>query len=470
MPTPKILLIYPRFNGDSSGSGSLHPPLGVCYLSSYLESYGKIVDILDLTFYNNWSNVYNKVKSISPDIVGISFSSPLAHYAFQCIHLIRQIKNVPIIAGGPHPSLAPADALNKGADIAVMGEGEEIFLKIIESLEIGKSYKNINAIAYKHNGAITVNERDGFIHNLDDIPMPAIEKLDLDKYIKKTKRVTVITSRGCPGRCYYCQPAISKMFGRRIRRNSPERVMQEVIRIKQNAPARNKFIIEFVDDVFTWNSNWIKKFTEYYKEERIRIPFWIISRADLFNNDIARMLKSAGCIGISFGVETGSEKLLTQMKKDISTTQIINSFDICHKIGLLTVAFWMVGTPGETEEDFVQSLKLMRRLHPDISAVSLTTPMIGSELYYGIKDSHGDLVIENYNQYGYYSKAASYFKGNERKIIQKRKAILQRASFISTYKNLPKYFNMCFHAQSSTYFRIFIDSLKNRIPYMRIFG
>ncbi len=328
----KVTLVYPRLNRVDCGSGSIHMPLGILYLASYLREHGHQISVIDATFMDSWETFEENLKKESPDIIGISFSSPLAEYGFKAAGIAKKcFPDRLVITGGPHSLVDMSGTICKDfIDMVVIGEGEKTLLEIVEACSQDKGFHHIKGICFKDGKKLVKTEdKTDFIENLDDLPMPALDLLDIEKYIQETGRVTFITSRGCPGKCYYCQPTIDKMFGRKIRGHSPERIIEEIKIVAERYYDKNKnFLFEFVDDTFCYSKKRTLEFCELIKKHALtNLPYWVISRIDhCKNKDVVVALKNAGCLGISFGVESGSQRILNEMGKNTSVQTIREVF------------------------------------------------------------------------------------------------------------------------------------------------
>ena len=440
----KITLVYPRLNEEDCGSGSIHMPLGVLYLASYLRAHGHECSLVDATFIETWEEFEERLKADRGDIIGMSFSSPLANFGFKAAEIAKRLyPESLIVTGGPHSTVDPEGTIGTDSvDLAVIGEGERILLEIVEALEGGKGFGHIKGIYYKEDGKVVKTEdRIDFETDLDSFPKPALDLIDLNRYIEKTRRVTIVTSRGCPGKCDYCQPTIDVMFGRKVRGHSPERIIEEVKYVAENYFHDNNFIIEFVDDTFCYNRKRVLDFCDLMVDEGLDyLPWWAISRVDhCKREEVVEALKKGGCVGISFGVESGSQRILDEMGKHTPLSTIHTAFEHCHKHGLLTVAFLMVGYPTEKVEDLLMTKKLVTRIHPDVVAVSITTPMLGTDLYEYAREA-GILNISGFSDYGYYGTKATLKMDHltNEQVVAFRKSLV-KVGFLNLYKNMLKY-------------------------------
>lgn len=443
----KITFIYPRIKQSDFGSGSLDYPIGILSLVSYLKQKNSQIDteVIDSTFMKSWLEFKKTVKKNNADIFGFSFSSPLADDAYKAIKIVKNIHpKALIVAGGPHPTVDPIGTIKKGkVDIVVSGEGEEILQDIVEKFIKSQDLSLIQGTFIYKNKKILTNERQGFIKDLDKLPMPDRNLLEIERYLKTSGSLHIITSRGCPFNCFFCQPTQRKLFGEKVRYESPERVILEIEELMKNY-GHKKFVLFFADDTFTFDKKRVKEICRLMVKKGFnKIPWWCHSRVNTFDEEIARTLKKSGCIGVSFGVESGSQRILNEvMKKGITVEQTIRAFKWCHKYNLLGLAYLMIGTPTETIDDLEATNRLIADIHPDIISISRTTPMLGSALYeYARK--HKILNLKKSKDFGYYGevKPLKLDKLTEEQ-IEFYKNKWARTWLFNLYKNSFKYIKL----------------------------
>ena len=242
------------------------------------------------------------------------------------------------------------------------------------------------------------------IGNLDELPFPARDLIDWSIYDKADSPITVITGRGCPYRCLFCKPMQEKLFGKEIRRRTPSNVVDEIQGIEKETKLPNH-IICFVDDTFLLSRDWIGSFCNEIKKRGVKIRWVCQARIDNINTELLEIIKEAGCLTISMGVESGSQKILDFLRKDTKVKDIIRAFDLCRIAGLSTHAYIIVGSPMETKKDLDDTVRLIKRIRPSSVGVSRLTPTKGSDLYeYSV--ARGLLTINSYEEYDYYRSNA----------------------------------------------------------------
>jgi anaerobic magnesium-protoporphyrin IX monomethyl ester cyclase len=373
----KILFISPNY----SKSAGIIPSLGLACLKSYMDANTSFkTEILDLNKLKH-SDVKRKLYSFKPDIVGISC---LTIYRHDAINVSRLVKNAfpkcKVVLGGPHPTFMYRQLLENYpyVDIVVIGEGEITFKELASAIDLNQSTENIKGIAFRKNGEIHVSGKREIIHNLDELPFP----VPMRNAVFPNDNITVnnvgmiMSSRGCNYGCNFCS---STRMWKKWRGRSPESVFKEMQMLVNE---QKKEAIAFVDDEFTLDMSRITKLCQILIDNNWTTPWSCNTRVDHVSEGLFTMMKKAGCVHIGFGVESGSEKILKNINKKITVSQIKRAFASARTAGLKTKAFIMIGNVGETAETVEQTKKLILELNPDQLAVSRAVIIFpGSSLY-----------------------------------------------------------------------------------------
>jgi len=352
-------------------------PLGIGYIAAYLLKKNFNVKIQDLTFSEK-INIDNTRK-----IYGISMPTPLYNFSMEVIKKIKEKnKNNIVIVGGPHANCLPEELIkNKNIDYVVLGEGEETFFELCKNLINKKQIKKIKGIYYKDKNGIHFTGQRNFIKNLDNLPFPRHDLFSLEKYDenKAIKEMLIIASRGCPFNCEFCQPYLRNIFGAKIRYRSPKNVIDEMEHLKKRYNAQ---IIAFADDMV--NPDYTKKICNEIIKRKLKILWRCQARANL-TKEILKLMKKAGCIGISFGVESGSQKVLDSIQKNLKIKDIKKVFKSCREVGIFTHAFIMIGNSNENMKDVFKTSKLIKEIKPFSIGVAITTPYPKTHLFERLK-------------------------------------------------------------------------------------
>jgi anaerobic magnesium-protoporphyrin IX monomethyl ester cyclase len=364
----KIVLIYPNFLCREA-----YPPMGIAYLGSYLKRRGYSVSLLDATFYVGYQRLADEFRKVSPDVVGISFTSPLESFAYRCATISKELfPKIPVIAGGPHASIFPESTLgNSFFDIVVAGEGELAFEQVLKGIRQKEDITSIPGVWVKNRVNKNFQEPPIVIDDLDYIPFPKWDMFEnLSSYIKYNKNTfPIMSGRGCPFRCSFCQPTIDRIFGHRLRRRSPENVIEEIVALKRKGV--KSFV--FTDDTFTISQKWTGRFCELMIANKINMQWSCNSRVDTLKEESLVEMKRAGLFKIAFGVESGSDRILNEvLSKGFLVDKIKEAFALCHKHKILANAFLMMGSPGETLVDIAKTVELVKEIKPNWIACTRT--------------------------------------------------------------------------------------------------
>ncbi|MFH0925394.1 MAG: radical SAM protein [bacterium] len=368
----KVLFVYPgnsniglnAYYTMSTCADSWYMPIGLCYLASVVLKEGHEVDLLDLRYTSGFEQVEDKIVSSDSDIVAISFQTPGVKLAYEVAKIAKKYNKI-VVAGGIHPSILPEETLNSSFfDHVVVGEGCISFPKVVNKLARG-SYV----------APLIIGE---YVSNLDDIPFPHYFDLYVDSVIKEKKIVMMFTSRGCPGRCTYCQPVAHKLFGKKVRFRSADNIIAEVIEWK------NKFdIVQFmlVDDTFMTKKKLVRDFCEKLIEQKIGLKWSCNARVNEFDEDTVRMMAESGCVWICIGFESGSQHILDITKKGTTVVQGYRAAELCYKYKIGFTTNILVGIPGETEEDYKLNLEFVKNIKATRISYNWLVPYPGTEIY-----------------------------------------------------------------------------------------
>ncbi len=432
----KIVLFYPK-TGFSIKNVSIVIPQSVLYVGTALKMNGYDVKIIDTMIDDNWRATFKKELEDGIIAVGISCMTGMQILAsLDIAKYVRELNpDIPLIWGGIHPSLLPEQTLeNPYVDFVVIGDGEETTVDLINNLGNRENYKNIPGIAFKNGGKIVVNPpRKPF--DLNKIPIPDYSLLDVRNYItsqtKGERDIVVHTSRGCPHRCTYCyNPAFHH---RRYRTLTPENVVRHIKYIIKNY---NITAINLNEDNFFTDKARVEKICQLLIKENVKIKIRTQCRVDYivkYSDEFLKLIRKAGIILLYLGGESGSNKILKKIKKDITREQIITANRILKGYDISPRFSFMGGFPGESIEDFKETLDLMRVLIEENPAayttpIQLFSPYPGTELF--------DLAVEH--NFKPPSTLEGYSKSNWNEIdyewlTEKEKNFLENASFFTYF-------------------------------------
>jgi len=391
----RITLVYPRF--DYAGGILDEEPLGVLYIAAALRAAGHSVSVVDLTFEPTLEPL--NTATAASDIIGLSFSSPLFGRAKRVLEYIRSLKpDAIVIAGGAHPTILPQQVAEAGFDYVFIGEGERSVVNFVSAFASGTQHK-VRGIGYFDNSLFRQTAPEPFIHELDSLPFPARDLIDYRRYVKKgaMSQVGMIATRGCPFGCSFCKPTLDKLFGR-FRKRSAENVAEEIEQLfKDFGPNVGIF---FKDDTMTLlGQDWFEELALALARKRLRPQWHCSSRVDTVNPKLLAVMKRCGCKVISFGVESGSQRILDFYNKGITPSQVQDAFRWCRQAGIDATANVILGAPDETKEDLQATYDLLKRIKPSDVYVYFCSALPETKMYWAIRDAGRLAEITDYDQF-----------------------------------------------------------------------
>ncbi|NWF76079.1 MAG: radical SAM protein [Nitrospirae bacterium] len=368
----KILLIYPYFLDERIHAEDVGIiPIGLYYIGAVLKENSYDVEIL------NWHNIHKAphkieetLKEKKPDVIGFSIVNANRWGGIDISRIAKQIlPDVKIVFGGIGTTFLWKHLLTnfKEIDYAVLGEGEISFLNLIKCLESKdlEGIHQIKGIAYREGKKVTKTLDADMIQDIDQIPMPA-------KYFDFQH---LSSSRGCPSNCTFC--GSPKFWGHKVRFHSPEYFIKQIDLLYQ----RGITFFYFSDDTFTMRKDRVIQICKRIIEKDLKINWFAISRVNFINEEILYWMRKAGCVQISYGVESGSEKIRKVLNKNIRTEDIKNAFDLTTKFGILARAYFIYGSPGESWETIEESLNLIHEIKPLSTIFYILDIFPGTALY-----------------------------------------------------------------------------------------
>jgi len=396
MSIKKVLFINPPFTiyGGIKGHGGKNTPLNLAYLASYMRiKKSKIqVDIIDAEGLElQLHELYDRVDSFSPDLIGITCPTPVYYIVKQmCNELKEKDSTVIIVLGGPHPTALPRETIEDiKTDVVVIGEGEETFIELVDHINNNRKLNTIKGIAFRDNSDIIVNNRRELINDLDLLPFPAKDLLPLHKYyLPPTKRIrseratNMITSRGCPFACTFCMART--IWKRQSRLRSIENVLAE---IKENIDNYNLTEFSFHDELFTFKKSRVIEFCQGVINKGMDITWVCQARAGTVDTEMLKYMKMAGCGKIAFGFESGNQHMLNLMNKKETLKNAVESAYLCKKAGIEVEGAFILGYPGETIQSLEDTIRFAIDLDIDTAAFFIAIPYPGTDLF--------DLAVKN---------------------------------------------------------------------------
>lgn len=368
------------------GVDSVTPPLNLLSLAAYISQFGFIPRIVD-GYANRYSTseLLEKVAETRPDVVGITCTTPLFLSALEIARAIKKgFPHIKIIAGGPHITALPEDTLaHECFDVAVIGEGEITLRCVLEALADGNGPEHVNGIAYRDEGGIQRTAPRERISDLDVLPLPAWNLLPSlgPPYrtsivgTRKNKSTPIITSRGCPGRCTFCD---TSTFGRKYRFFSSGYVL-DMIEYLLKQYCIDDFLI--YDDTFCTNRKRLVEICEGIISRGWKITWQCCARIEQVNHDLLKLMKKAGCWEIEYGIESGDPHILKLMHKGVNLKKAREVIKMTHDLGIEARGNFIFGNIGENRESLERTIQFIISTDLDYVQQSFLTPYPGSEVY-----------------------------------------------------------------------------------------
>ncbi|MBC7224152.1 MAG: radical SAM protein [Anaerolineae bacterium] len=412
------------------------------------------------------------VADFRPHVVGITANTTQIQSAWAAARQIKEVAQVPIVLGGPHPTVLPEESAGRPeVDVVVRSEGEATWEELTGVLDqVGLAEQDYEAVqaqaveAFRSVLGITFRDADGAVHStpdrptiadLDGLPWPAWHLFKLDRYTNlqptldhvEGYSLPILTSRGCPYRCTYC----SQIMERRWRMRSAESVVAEWRWLVREVGAAE---IGVLDDSFNIRRDRVLRICDLLIQEGLNHVPWIMIngiRANLADEELLGRMRQAGCIRTAFGVESGNQEILDSIiHKQLTLDQVRAAFRAAKKVGMETIGFFIIGMPGETEETMEDTIRFAIELDPLVANFSMATPFPGTELYEIVK-REGRILAEDWDDFLFYEGKARFempglpaelverkWREAYRRFYMRPKRILRTLTRKQTWLDLPR--------------------------------
>jgi radical SAM superfamily enzyme YgiQ (UPF0313 family) len=384
--------LLPQLEEGSEGIG-FKPPLGLLYIATMVKEKSphevKVIDAIAQRL--DFAGVLQEVQDFMPDIVGISAWTDWWFPAYQVGKLIKEaLPGVHLCYGGPHVGIYPQETLEVSfVDSVIVGDGEVPFLYLCNMIAAGVVDNIIPGLHFKQFG-IKGGDSTFYIHKeLDSLPIPDRSLLPVDIYSsvlgKGNLITTMITSRGCPNRCTFCKLNFQKALFR-----SADNVVDEFQRIHDLGIHE----VEIYDDTFTWSKSRVIEICSELTRRNLRMRWAVRDRVNNARVDLLEAMSGAGCSRIHYGIESGVDRVIDIMKKNITTREARRAVSLARGANMTVLTYFMFGNIGETKDDMRRTIAFALELDADYSEFSITIPYAGTEMYdYAIKNG---LIARDY--------------------------------------------------------------------------
>ncbi len=389
----KILFLKARTGMDDPS-----PPMSFSFLGRIAKEEGFKVLVENLNAQYNQKthkDIIELIKKENPDIVGVHMFTNASRDSYRLIEDIRPVCRL-IIAGGPHPTARPEEVLERGVDIAFMGEAEISFRNFLKTFLKNKNFSKVKGIAYKENGKVIITKPESIVEDLDEIPMPEKEVHRISDYARIKDEINnlgqILSTRGCPGRCAYCFSLFSKCY----RCVSAKNVFKE-INVLHDKYGIN--YINFIDDAFTINKKRLYELCDLLKSSNLKIGWSCCTRVDFLDQEMIKKMKEAGCDMITFGIESALSSTLKKVKKTANPKWYIQHADDLlnwgYDEGIRVGVNILTGFPWETAEDMKKMQRYINHIKKKVTQGfygGILQPQPGTDIYneyakkYGFED------------------------------------------------------------------------------------
>jgi len=369
------------------------PLLGLGFIANSLEQAGYKVSIINANaIYGKYTinKLYREVKEIGPDIIGFSFCTESIPFTYQQIKAVKGLAKI-TIAGGQHTTAVPEEVLNNGADIVLIGEGEETVVDFIKTWESGGNWEEVKGIGLKRNNEVIINSSRPLIHDLDRLKV-ARHLVKYENFARNGGQrlfENILTSRGCPAKCTFCSSS-STMGKKTVRFRSAENVVDEILELTETL---NFGYIRIVDDTFTWDKERTQKICNMLLESsRNKIRWSCSTRVNKVDQDLLLLMKEAGCFRITFGLESIIPDTLKKIKKGISVERAVKAARDTVRAGMDAKLNTIQGWPWERPEDVDKTVQFVEEIAKEgiiFNTRAMVIPYPRTELYNEYNQQYG---------------------------------------------------------------------------------
>lgn len=398
----KIVFIEPPVSleeiyGGLAKVGAVSPPLNLLLLAAIVREKGYEPSIIDCPAHGlGYGDLIKRLQAINPKFVGITAMTPHIMQANKLAETIKkELPETVIILGGAHISAVPEETMRRfpDIDIGVIGEADYSLPELLDALNSGKSASFVNGFINRENGKLVNTGQRKEKIRLDGLPFYAWDILEGFPHVYKTSlfathrtpATPLITSRGCPGKCTFCYSGSHETLS-----THSAKYTVEMLKHLKKTYGIKEFIL--FDDNFVMYRKNLLNLLKMLIEEKLDMTWSCNARIDMVNEEVLNLMEQAGCWQISYGIETGNQKIMDSLEKNITKEKVWKTIELTRKAGIRTVGYFMIGHFGETQETIDETIQFARNIGLDDFRMSFFTPLPGTKASL-IADQYG--VFEN---------------------------------------------------------------------------
>lgn len=423
------MLVFPRFKYPSGD-----PPLGVGYLAACVREAGFEAEVFDATFEQHpFRTLAERLRHKQYRVVAITALTSMLQDVAATAKLVKELSpGSTVIVGGPHATVEPAStAALPGVDAVHVGEAERSLPALLAKRG---EYRGLPGFAYLEEGQLREQGCGPVVEDLDEIPYPAWDLLPMRRYLEiwyqldavayGLRGTSIIASRGCPFNCAYCQPTLRTIFGAKVRRRSPGNVVGELAELK------GRFAIDgvmWLDDTFLLDRSWVQELCQEMLQAQLGLLWGCNVRADVVDRETLEAMREAGLRVVHIGIESATQRILDEVyHKGITVEQACEAVALARKLGLRVRGYFMLGAPGETEQEALATVDLACSLPLDDATFSITTPLPHTHLWEATRGA----IARDMQDFDYY-KVPVY--GGNQVIAPARLIAIKRQAYLRFY-------------------------------------
>jgi anaerobic magnesium-protoporphyrin IX monomethyl ester cyclase len=473
-----------HFDPKQWDTGQPYAPLGTLYAASLMRENNYSVSFFDTMFSRSAEEIHAPLEKAIPDFFVI-YDDGFNYLTKMCLTNMREAafrmckiakeKGCIVIVSSSDSTDRYEEYLNEGADFILLGEAEHTLLELANAVSASENnFHTIQGLAYKQQDSIIKTQRRSVIRDLDALPMPAWDLVNMQPYRDMWMKssgyfsLNIGTTRGCPFKCNWCAKPI---YGNRYNSRSPENVVKELVYLKQTFAFDH---IWFCDDIFGLKPGWVEAFATLVEANQLSFRFKIQARADLLlQENYIKALARAGCDNVWMGAESGSQKILDAMDKGITVEQIRTATALLKKHHIKPSLFIQFGYPGETRKDIQKTIDMINHLLPHSIGISVSYPLPGTVFYDKVKNDlrektnwtdSDELQLMFSNTFGpaFYKQLHRYVHKTYRQhlALDAARSLLKYPSGISL-AGLKKTASILYYAPATVFARLKMKQLEN---------